>query len=81
VESKPHYRSAKKYFHSGYLKSSNVFFLVLSPNFLRAVSSVGSEHCLDKAGVTGSSPVQRTIFFFNKKAALFKRLLRITNNE
>ncbi len=28
----------------------------------RAVSSVGSEHCLDKAGVSGSSPLQRTLY-------------------
>ena len=32
--------------------------LILQLN--RVVSSVGSEHRLDRAGVTGSSPVQRT---------------------
>ena len=37
---------------------------------MRDVSSVGSEHCLDKAGVTGSSPVRPT----EKKRAPFSEL-------
>jgi hypothetical protein len=36
-----------------------------SSNQTRAVSSV-VEHCLDTAGVTGSNPVSRTIFDFNR---------------
>ncbi len=35
-----------------------IFLSLLSQN--RAVSSAGLEHCLDKAGVSGSSPLQRT---------------------
>gem|GEM_PF-3247989 len=33
------------------------------PEGLRGVSSVGSEHYLDKVGVTGSSPVRPTQTF------------------
>ncbi len=50
---------------------------------VRAVSSVGLEHYLDRVGVTGSNPVQLTIFIrtpknlipFSNNLALFCQLL------
>lgn len=39
-----------------------IYLLLLSP--IRTVSSVGSEHCLDRAGVAGSSPAQFTSCVF-----------------
>ena len=50
------YFSKKKYF-SYCILSKNAFIL---QEINRAVSSVGSEHYLDKVGVTGSSPVRLT---------------------
>lgn len=60
-----------------YLLSSVVEFVVKKiltrsiPYFIfavRTVSSVGSEHYFDRVGVTGSSPVQSTIFYYNRLA-------------
>ena len=45
----------------------------------RDVSSVGSEHCLDKAGVTGSSPVHPTELIRNYKLGIRNFLLTINN--
>ncbi len=67
----------KKIFGVCILLSSVVEFLVKKiltrsiPYFIfavRTVSSVGSEHYFDRVGVTGSSPVQSTIFYYNRLA-------------
>lgn len=50
------------------MKRCNLFFMFAARN--RAVSSVGLEHRLDKAGVSGSSPLRRTLKSSSPKLTL-----------